>query len=110
MKICIEDNADGTYTVSDESQEELSEPGETEPNSGYSKMQGATMKFGDTQAAPMQQTQKQSQQQSTNQPTGQTANSLEEALRLVVQMFRSQSGGIKQNPFERGMKDGMMGG
>ena len=90
MKICIEGNEDGTYTVSDETMEESQEP-EQNPSS-YQQAEGA-------QTMPMS--------AGEQQPQGQMANSLEEALKLVVRMFQDQAGGMKANPFERGMKEGL---
>jgi hypothetical protein len=85
MKICIEDTAQGSYTVTDETNEEASEANEES---------GGMMQGG----APMQ---------AEQQPQGQQAASLQEALQLVVQMFKSQQGGQKPSPFDQGFQQGL---
>lgn len=77
MKVSIESNEDGSYTVSqdDETQEQ---PG---------VMPG--MPEGQEQAEPMQ-------------SQGQNAPDLKTAFMLVAQMFQKQAGGMKKNPFQQG--------
>jgi hypothetical protein len=85
MKICIEDTAQGSYTVTDETNEEASEM----PQASGEASQGAM---------PMQ---------AQPQPKGQSAASLQEALQLVVQLFKSQQGGQKPSPFDQGFQQGL---
>ena len=83
MKICVESKPDGTYSV-------------YQDDEGAAEQQGAMPGMPEaTETAEPQQAQ------------GQVANSLEDALQLVVKMFRDQPGGVKQNPFDVGMAEGM---
>jgi hypothetical protein len=45
--------------------------------------------------------------QAEQQPQGQQAASLQEALQLVVQLFKNQQGGQKPSPFDQGFQQGM---
>ena len=82
MKVTIESAPDGTYLVSkdDAAAMPAGMPGEGQPM----PQEGAM-----PQAQPK------------------AANSLEEAMKVVVSMFREQKGGIKQSPFEQGMAEGL---
>lgn len=84
MKVSIESKPDGTYLVSDEAQEEAAE--------GQAESSEAPGMAAQPQAAPAQ---------------GQMANSLQDALQMVVQLFKSQPGGQTPSPFEQGFKQGM---
>lgn len=79
MKVSIQDNADGTYTVTNETSEESSEAVENGQ--------------GGAKAPQAMQTQ------------GQQANSLEEAVKIVIQYFQRQPNGIKPNPFSQGFQE-----
>lgn len=83
MKVCVESSDQGTYQVYVDDEGAAEQPG---------VMPG--MPEGQETAEP-------------KQAQGQTANSLEDALQLVVKMFRDQPGGVKTNPFDAGMAQGM---
>lgn len=82
MKVCIESQADGTYQVYQDD-EAAEQPGAT-----------PGMPEGQEQAEP-------------KQAQAQTANSLEDALKVIIKIFRDQPGGMKPNPFEQGMNSAM---
>lgn len=89
MQVTISDNPDGTYTVA--------QGGETpamEQQEGETPMPAPPMANGQPQGGGA---------------NGQTAQSLEEALQLVVRIFKAQQGGMKPSPFDAGMQQGLAG-